>query len=843
MPRKRVRQPSEQQQNDAVNRSTQRKKPKKSPVVEEELVSLIPSRRRKAAQRSSVVNADDSFFIGDPFLADEAKTRWPHRYAKNDGSSDDDTVKAKFHYREVNVDGVIYKLNDNAYVKGEEGKENYIAAIVELFVTHENEYYFTAQWFYRAEDTVIKNHGDLIDEKRIFKSDVKDENPLDCLVKKVNIVQISPDDAKEKNVPPCDLYYDMKYTLPYLTFSSIDNEPSKIESETDKIESETSTISSESGSNACATDNNVAEEGLSKIKESDREWTLLDLYSGCGAMSTGLCFGASIADIKLVTRWAVDTNEYACESLKLNHPETQVRNETTEDFLSLLKEWFKLCEKFVLNGTENIDSELNAGEEAGEEADDEAMDSSSDSEVFEVERLVSVCYGDPNEDEKAGLYFKVQWKGYDTSYDTWEPIEGLSDCKEAMKEFVTKGYEDKILPLPGQADFICGGPPCQGISGFNRFRDKNAPMDDIKNKQLIVYMDIIEFLKPKYILMENVVDILKFAGGYLGRYAVGRLVAMHYQARMGMMAAGSYGLPQFRMRFFLWGALPTQNLPSYPLPTHEVISRSVIPKEFEEITVAYTTNEKCQLAPALYLGDAIDDLPPVENDDSDDEKSYGTTPRTDFQRYIRLKRSEMVNYTADSESAPSGLLYDHRPYLLNNDDYERVCLIPKKKGANFRDLKGVLVKEKKVEWDPSVERVYLKSGKPLVPNYAMKFVRGTSSKPFGRLWWDEIVSTVVTRAEPHNQALIHPKQDRVLTIRENARLQGFPDCYKLCGPIKERYIQVGNAVAVPVGLALGYTLGLALQGRSGDNPLTTLPFKYPSCLARPLAVVDDDGSS
>lgn len=46
-----------------------------------------------------------------------------------------------------------------------------------------------------------------------------------------------------------------------------------------------------------------------------------------------------------------------------------------------------------------------------------------------------------------------------------------------------------------------------------------------------------------------------------------------------------------------------------------------------------------------------------------------------------------------------------------------------------------------------------------------------------------------------------------------------------------------------MGLALGYTLGLAIQGHSGDNPLTTLPFKYPSCLARPLAVVDDDGSS
>ena len=38
------------------------------------------------------------------------------------------------------------------------------------------------------------------------------------------------------------------------------------------------------------------------------------------------------------------------------------------------------------------------------------------------------------------------------------------------------------------------------------------------------------------------------------------------------------------------------------------------------------------------------------------------------------------------------------------------------------------------------------------------------------------------------QAILHPVQNRVLTIRENARLQGFPDCYKLCGPVKERYL-------------------------------------------------------
>jgi len=42
-----------------------------------------------------------------------------------------------------------------------------------------------------------------------------------------------------------------------------------------------------------------------------------------------------------------------------------------------------------------------------------------------------------------------------------------------------------------------------------------------------------------------------------------------------------------------------------------------------------------------------------------------------------------------------------------------------------------------------------------------------------------------------------------------------------------RYIQVGNAVAVPVGRALGYCLGLASQGASTDGPLYTLPNHFP----------------
>ena len=77
-------------------------------------------------------------------------------------------------------------------------------------------------------------------------------------------------------------------------------------------------------------------------------------------------------------------------------------------------------------------------------------------------------------------------------------------------------------------------------------------MGDDKTKQLIVYMNLVQHLKPRYVLMENVADLVKFANGFLGHYALGRLIGMNYQVRIGMMAVGAYGLPQFRMRVFLW---------------------------------------------------------------------------------------------------------------------------------------------------------------------------------------------------------------------------------------------------------------------------------------------------
>ncbi|PWZ45644.1 DNA (cytosine-5)-methyltransferase 1 [Zea mays] len=757
-------------------------------AMQEEVVAVAagsPGKKRVGRRNAAAAAGDhEPEFIGSPVAADEARSNWPKRYGRSTAAKkpdEEEELKARCHYRSAKVDNVVYCLGDDVYVKAGENEADYIGRITEFFEGTDQCHYFTCRWFFRAEDTVINSlvsisvDGHKHDPRRVFLSEEKNDNVLDCIISKVKIVHVDPNmdpKAKAQLIESCDLYYDMSYSVAYSTFAN---------------------ISSENGQSGSDTASGISSDDVDLETSSSmptRTATLLDLYSGCGGMSTGLCLGAALSGLKLETRWAVDFNSFACQSLKYNHPQTEVRNEKADEFLALLKEWAVLCKKYV----QDVDSNLASSEDQADE------DSPLDKDEFVVEKLVGICYG--GSDRENGIYFKVQWEGYGPEEDTWEPIDNLSDCPQKIREFVQEGHKRKILPLPGDVDVICGGPPCQGISGFNRYRNRDEPLKDEKNKQMVTFMDIVAYLKPKYVLMENVVDILKFADGYLGKYALSCLVAMKYQARLGMMVAGCYGLPQFRMRVFLWGALSSMVLPKYPLPTYDVVVRGGAPNAFS-----------------------------VQNHQPNDVMEYGGSPKTEFQRYIRLSRKDMLDWSFGEGAGPDeGKLLDHQPLRLNNDDYERVQQIPVKKGANFRDLKGVRVGANNiVEWDPEIERVKLSSGKPLVPDYAMSFIKGKSLKPFGRLWWDETVPTVVTRAEPHNQVIIHPTQARVLTIRENARLQGFPDYYRLFGPIKEKYIQVGNAVAVPVARALGYCLGQAYLGESeGSDPLYQLPPSFTS---------------
>nr|GMD31109.1 DNA (cytosine-5)-methyltransferase CMT3-like [Ipomoea batatas] len=146
------------------------------------------------------------------------------------------------------------------------------------------------------------------------------------------------------------------------------------------------TASSSESNSTISSEIDVAESA--EAKEDSSEMTLLDMYSGCGAMSTGLCLGAN-----------------SCG----------VRNESAEDFLALLKEWEQLCVSCLLiKGNCSPHPHLNISDIDGEAEDENSEDDEGaenvNGEVYEVEHILDVCYGDPNGIKKPGLYFKVHFE-------------------------------------------------------------------------------------------------------------------------------------------------------------------------------------------------------------------------------------------------------------------------------------------------------------------------------------------------------------------------------------------------------------------------------------------------
>lgn len=135
------------------------------------------------------------------------------------------------------------------------------------------------------------------------------------------------------------------------------------------------------------------------------------------------------------------------------------------------------------------------------------------------------------------------------------------------------------------------------------------------------------------------------------------------------------------------------------------------------------------------------------------------------------------------------VVYDHVSGTLSSLDEEVLRHVPP--GGNWKDLPDDF---------PSAR----------VRQIREAFARGEGSRStyYGRLTWQRpsyTISTYLTR--PGNGSFIHPELPRLLTVREAARLQGFPDRIRFHGTLRQRCMQVGNAVP-PL---LAYQIGQALE--------------------------------
>ena len=96
-----------------------------------------------------------------------------------------------------------------------------------------------------------------------------------------------------------------------------------------------------------------------------------------------------------------------------------------------------------------------------------------------------------------------------------------------------------------------------------------------------------------------------------------------------------------------------------------------------------------------------------------------------------------------------------------------------------------------------------------------RLAHGGYTDVYGRLTWDRPSVTVTARCRtPSCGRFTHPEQDRGLTTREAALLQGFPPDYVFEGPFDDGFKQVGNAVSPLVARQLGEFIAARLAGNS-----------------------------
>lgn len=172
----------------------------------------------------------------------------------------------------------------------------------------------------------------------------------------------------------------------------------------------------------------------------------------------------------------------------------------------------------------------------------------------------------------------------------------------------------------------------------------------------------------------------------------------------------------------------------------------------------------------------------------------------------------------------SAEIYDHTAGKLSDLDMEVVRQVPP--GGNWRNLPADFASKRIAQIRRSAAEG-----------------RGSRSTYYGRLSSDRPSYTISTYFNrPGNGCFIHPLAPRLISIREAARLQGFPDSHRFTGRGRARFVQVGNAVppilAFQIARALGAT-GRFLDLFSGAGGLS-LGFEWAGYDL--IAAVDNDPS-
>ena len=338
----------------------------------------------------------------------------------------------------------------------------------------------------------------------------------------------------------------------------------------------------------------------------------------------------------------------------------------------------------------------------------------------------------------------------------WDIHELLSERRQALEG------------LAGKVDLLAGGPPCQGFSQAG----PRQP-DDPRNTLFEAYLELVELLRPRLVLVENVrgfaSDFKARESGPIENFAeaLKRGLEQQYDIMPAFIRASDFGVPQMRPRFFLVGALKAMEAKGR-IEAFFGGLREAAPGFLSERRLPAKPNAK----------DAIGDLEVERNGTIPCEESKGfekigyKAPCSAYQRAMR-----------DGHKGPPSCtrLARHRPHIRER----------------FASIIAACKKEKRLNTSLSAE---------MRSEYKL-------SKSGLRVMDPEAPAPTITSLPDD---LLHYSEPRTLTVRENARLQSFPDWFEFKGKYTTggdrrrnevpRFTQVANAIppllAEQIGLAL-----------------------------------------
>ena len=305
----------------------------------------------------------------------------------------------------------------------------------------------------------------------------------------------------------------------------------------------------------------------------------------------------------------------------------------------------------------------------------------------------------------------------------------------------------ELSNLKGNVDLVVGGPPCQGFSMAGKRRN-----DDVRNQLMHSYIEIVRLVQPKFLFFENVQGFtVDFKGeDTLKNYSnilLDELKNMGYKVECQIIMMSEFGVPQNRKRFILFA------------------SKDKLRKSFFDILTYNRDNflKDRRLKLPITVSQAIDDLKYEHGVvDSQDTKNFknGTYGKVNSS-YQRLMKKNI-----DKKSIPDS----HR-------------------FAKHR--------EETVEL---FERLMQASDKVLRITPQMDMVKGLKKRGVTPLKEKSVCNTITSIPDDY----IHYAEPRIMTVREHARIQSFPDEYEFKGPYTTggerrkidvpRYTQVANAV-------------------------------------------------